>query len=364
MIFARAGYTADEIKAALTASKRRIRFRYELLDKNLKYKRDIKTVSQASIYFDSTASIMRMARLSLKEDGDIDYMSARVRPVFGLDMGDVWAEWPLGVFVLSSPERSANGTAVYRDIEAYDLNQLLKTDGISERIYFRAGTRYTDAVLNVLYGAGVYTPNIASANDVLRADKEYAIGSYRLDIINELLSAINYTPIFPDENGVYTAYKARDVELGDIQFLYTTKSDSVILDGTKEKVDYYSIPNRFIAYVSNPDADPLYSVYENDDPTSVFSTRNRPVVTQKAPLNDISSQKELDAYVKQWAKDATAAPYNIEFSSGLMPMHGYKDVYQFTHDVLGVNEIYQELAWSMELKAGGTMTHNARMVLP
>jgi hypothetical protein len=44
-------------------------------------------------------------------------------------------------------------------------------------------------------------------------------------------------------------------------------------------------------------------------------------------------------------------------------MHGYKDVYQFDHQGLGINEIYKETAWDMELVAGGTMNHTARMVI-
>lgn len=364
MIFAKAGFSADEVKAALVAAKRQIRFRYELLSRDNRYKRDITTVEYGTVAFDSAASIMRTARFTLREDGDIDFLSARIRPVFGLQMpGNVWAEWPLGVFVLVTPERAARGRSVFRDIEAYDLNQVLKSDGIKSRLYFRAGTRYTDAVLNVLSGAGIHTSNVVGAEDVLRSDREYAVGQTRLDIINDLLAAINYTPLHPDENGAFTAYRIRDVELADIQYAYSTKQNSVIQDGAREIVDYFSVPNRFIAYVSNPDGEPLVSIYENDDPASVYGTKNRQVVTATKQVDDISSQHELDAYVRRWALDATAAPHDVEFPTGLMPMHGYRDVYQFEHEALGVNEIYKELTWSMELKAGGTMFHTARVVL-
>lgn len=364
MIFAKAGFTADEIKTALVAPQRRIRFRYELLGRDLNYKRDLKTVSRASIAFDSTASIMRTAWFSVKEDGDTDFMSARVRPVFGLHMtGSTWAEWPLGVFVLSTPERLTERKNVTREIEAYDLNHVLKSGSIKERLYFRAGTRYTDAVLNVLSLAGIKRANIIGAEDVLRADREYSIGTSWLEIINDLLAAINYTPIHPDENGIFEAYRMRDVELADIQYCYSTRKDSVILPGARAQTDYFNVPNVFIAYVSNPDLPAMHSIYENDDPTSPYSTRNRQVVLEKRELTDISTQRELDAYVRRWALDATAAPHDVSFSTGLMPMHGYEDVYQFDHERLGINEIYKETAWDMDLIAGGVMNHSARMVI-
>lgn len=363
MIFAKAGFTVDEIKAALVAPQRRIRFRYELLGRDLAYKRDIRTVSAASIVFDSTASIMRTARFSLKEDGDIDFMSARIRPVFGLHMGTTWAEWSLGVFALSTPERLAERKSVTREIEAYDLNHVLKSGGIRKRLYYRAGTRYTDAVLNVLSLAGINRSNIIGAVDVLRADREYAVGTNWLEIINDLLAAVNYTPIHPDENGIFEAHRMRDVELADIQYCYSTKKDSVILPGARVRNDYFSVPNVFIAYVSNPDYPAMQSVYENDDPKSAYSTRNRQVVIGKEELRDISTQRELDAYVRRWALDATAAPRDISFSTGVMPMHGYGDVYQFEHERLGVNEIFKEVEWDMDLAAGGTMNHTARVVI-
>ena len=208
MQFARAGYTDVEIQAALVAPTRQIRVRYELLGRDLQYKRDITTVSSGTITFDSGSAIMRTAAFEMRDE-EIDYLSARVRPVFGLRMGDTWAEWPLGVFVLSSPERMAKAKTVSRTVEAYDLNQLLKTDGISTRLYYPAGTRYTDIVLNVLYGAGITRANIEGAEDTIAEAVEYAPGAYRLDIINELLAAINYTPIHPDANGIFYRAQAK-----------------------------------------------------------------------------------------------------------------------------------------------------------
>jgi hypothetical protein len=343
-------------------------------------------VYSAHIYFNCEDAIMRTAQFSMKDE-PIDYMSARVKPVFGLRMkntmtwgdayertwqaalnddwapDDVWAEWPLGVFVLSSPEKVSNGETANRRIEAYDLNQLLKTDGISKRLYYAAGTRYTDVVLNVLAGAGITGASIEGASATLKTDIEYPVGTFRLDIVNDLLAAINYTPIYPDENGVFTARRKRDVELQDIAYIYSTKKDSVIMDGARENVDYFNLPNRFIAVVSSPDVAPLVSIYENNDPKSELSTVNRQTVTETRELDDISTQADLDEYVSRWAKDTEAAIHAISFSTGLMPMHGYMDVYQFEHETLRINEIYQETAWDMDCKAGGSMGHEARMIV-
>ena len=359
MKLARDGHTDAEVIAALHAPKRTIRFRYELLDRNLKYKRDIKTISEGSIAFNSASSIMRTAVFVMRDD-PIDYLSARIRPVFGLLMPTGWIEWPLGVFVLSSPQRTDVGSAIERRVEAYDLNQLLKADRISEALYFPAGTRYVDAVLSVLAGAGQYRAAITQSEKVLRADAEYQVGKTRLEIINGLLEAINYTPIHPDETGIFSAVPIRDPEISDIEYLYTTEEYSVIRSGTVEENDYFETPNVFIGFVSNPDYLAMVSVWENDDPTSPLSTVNRNRVAVEQQLNDIADQAELDAYVRRWAESASIAPHDIVLPTALMPMHGYKNIYQVTHERLGINEIYRETEWHMNLAVGGLMEHTAR----
>jgi hypothetical protein len=115
MKFAVSGYDAETVKSMLTAPCRAVRFRFELLDRNLQYKRDLRTVESASIEFDSTQSIMRTARFSMRDD-NVDFLNARIRPVMGLGIPktSTWLEWPLGVFVLSSPARTPSAVRLQK----------------------------------------------------------------------------------------------------------------------------------------------------------------------------------------------------------------------------------------------------------
>ena len=386
MILQKGSYTREQIIDALHAPQRVIKFRYDLLDKNLRFKCTLKTISTAGISYSAQNSIKRTATFTMRDEA-IDYLSARVRPVFCLKMsrgntwgnvaaktwGEVatktwgeirrtveWIEWPLGVFILSSPARTADNNVVIRDIEAYDLNQLLHTDAITNRIFFPEGTRYTDAVINLIVGAGHDFYMITQSDEVMPVPMEFEVGKTRLEIINELLAAVNYTPLFVDENGAYIARPDHEPQIGDIAYFYTTKDKSVIFAGATEAVDFFNLPNRFIAFVSNPERPPMVATFENDDVLSQLSTRNRPVVTAVQKVNDMASQAALEEYVTTWARKASIVEANIEFSTALMPMHGYRDIYQFEHEVLRINEVYEEQSWDMSLVAGGTMTHNAR----
>lgn len=388
MKFAVNGYETDAVKSALTAPNRVVRFRYELLDRNLKYKRDLNTIESASIDFDSSQSIMRTARFSM-HDENIDFLNARIRPVMGVRIpravtweeisemtwadaakmtwGELtgkygWAEWPLGVFVLSSPARTSSGRSVVRSIEAYDLNQTLKTNCPGERLYYRAGTLYTDAVMNLLYLAGYPRMNVRASGKTLPADIEFSPTASFLDDINELLAAIEYTPLFPDENGIFTATEIREPTENDVGFLYTTKTASIIKDSAVENVDFFSIPNRFIAVVSSADYGEMIATWDNDDADNPLSTVNRGIVAETLTVTDIADQRTLEAYVERIGREESTVEGTIEFSTALMPVHGYKDIYQFEHENLSINGYYQETAWGMELTAGGSMTHTARRV--
>lgn len=360
MRLAVSGYSEEQILDELHASARNVRFRYELLNMSLQYKKDIPTISSASVDYDGYDSIPRTARFEM---GDIpmDFFRCRIRPMFGLRMKDGgWAEWPLGVFILATPDRTADGLSVNRSIEAYDLNQILKTDSLKERRFFPSGTFYTDAARNLLLDIGATYTKIPHSEQRLPAAIEFPVGKERLEAINELLLAINYVPIHPDENGIYTTMFDRDPGPEDVEYLYTTKTRSVIKPGAQEMIDYFDVPNRFIAFTSSPDVASLFSIYENDDPSDPLSTRNRQVVTAKQEVSEIADQASLDKYVRDWAQREKAAVYSVRFTTGLMPMHGHRNIYQFEHGVLGVNAIYQETSWSMDLAAGGEMGHSAR----
>ena len=363
MRIAVSGYTEDEIMAALHNEERHDLFKYELLGRNLQYKHDLTTVVQASIQYNSNDSITRTARFLMRDEA-VDYLSCRIRPVFMLKMPDGgFAKWPLGVFVLATPQRNDSAQGVTRDIEAYDLNIVLKNDGLRERVFFPAGTFYTDAARSLIVAAGVSTANVPHSELRMGGGVEFEVGRDRLAAINELLAAINYVPLFPDELGVYTTYYNREPQRSDIAYRYLMDDSSVIKPNTTvESVDYFNVPNRFIAYTSSPNVPSLMSVWENNDPLSLLSTRNRDTVTVTQEIADIANQSELDKYVQDWAREAMQVPYTVSFETALMPFHGHRDMYQFSNDKLNINDTFREISWEMDLSAGGSMTHTARRV--
>jgi hypothetical protein len=66
-----------------------------------------------------------------------------------------WVEFPLGIFLLSSPTRKDEKNSIYRDVEAYDGLLILRDDKFDSRYTVPAGTNYRQAVIDILSSAGM-----------------------------------------------------------------------------------------------------------------------------------------------------------------------------------------------------------------
>lgn len=278
-----------------------------------------------------------------------------------------WAEFPLGVFLPSTPTRHFEYGAVY-EVEAYDLCVILKEDCIIDRLCFSKGTRYLSAVNQVLSGAGITGVVYEDSAVSLPTDREFEPGTSTLEIVNTLLTEAGYRTLTVDADGIFRVTLYTEPTVDKAGYEYRSDELSVIGRSMDTELDLYSVPNVFVGIVSNPDYSLGASNYQyfraqvtNDDPESPLSTvaRGRRIVQLLRP-EDIASQAALHTYVRRAAYEAMQVYEQVQFQTALMPMHEGGDVLILDHpDAAGV---YEETGWEMDLRAGGIMSHNARKV--
>lgn len=363
------GYTREQIVTQLhgrSGSRGLVKFRYDLLNKH-----DIKigelAVQAGSVALDSLAEIKRTAEFTVKEQegNDIDWLSDRIQPVFCLRMLDGgFAEWPVGVFLIASPTRKDHGKMVKRDIEAYDTSLILVEDCFDNRYRIAAGTKYVTAITSILNGAGIWKINIADHPGTIGSDKEFEIGTTKLQAVNQLLYEINYTTLWVDENGYSIAQPYILPSGRESEYDYRNNDLSIIHPGSVQEEDLFAVPNKWIRVVSNPEKAPLVSRYTNDLPTSKTSTINRGrVIVDYETVDDIYDQTTLDDYTKRSAYEASQIYGKFDFSTALMPHHSFCNCLFIEHSRFGIANKYMESSWEMELRAGGNMTHSCRRVM-
>ena len=296
---------------------------------------------------------------------EIDFTTDRIKPYMEIRMHDgEWIDFPLGVFLLSSPTRVDENDIVYREIEAYDSMIIIDEDRFTTRHYIPSGTLYTDAVETILRSAGITTIAIQSSSDALTASREFKVGTSKLEAVNELLQAINYTSVWVDANGYFKSEPYVSPADRSPEYHYVDDELSIMYNGMEEELDLFEVANSWVLVESNPEKTPKVAVRINDDPESPVSTVNlgRTIVDFRE-IQDVSSQASLDSLADRIKTEASQVFGKLKFKTALVPFHEYMDVIRVRYTPLGIDTTFSETSWSMTLEAGGSMEHEARKVV-
>ncbi len=351
----------------LLEGNRKIDFEYQLLDNRERVLKNIH--ASGSVAFDSTAEIMRTANFEVIEENLNKlanfYADMRIRPFFKVQMPDgQWLSYSLGIFIMTSPKRTYSDYAVKWNVDCYDKGIILSEDKLLDRLYIPRGTNYVSAVKSVLLSAGIDKFIIENSALVTNTDLEFQIGTSRLGVVNELLYAINYNPIHFDRNGFAVTERYIEPMQRTAEISYMTDDRSLVLPNASQLTDYYNVPNIVVRYLDNPDAEPLRSMYINDNPDSLVSTvrRGRKIVDVES-VEDIADQSTLDEYTKRIAIEKSQAYDSVLMKTALMPIHDYRNCIFVRNDELGLQTKYIEYGWTMDLKVGGAMEHQLKKVM-
>lgn len=358
--------TSKDVIDALHAKyqPRNIRFRYDLLDKNDDKKGELSTVMDGEVSLSAFAQIKRTAKFTIKDSSIIDWFSDRIQPIVEVKVKNEWVEYPLGVFLLSSPVREDQNNEIYREIEAYDKLVILRDDKFLERYTVTSGTNYIDAVISILQSANISKWNIEQTDQTLPTDIEFDPGTNKLKAVNKLLSAINFNQLHVDVNGFFISMPYRSPDIRSSEYIYKDDDLSVTYNGMQEELDIYDTPNSWVAVLSDPEREPLSSNYTNDNENSPTSTVNRGrTIVDFREVDNIADQSALDSYVQRIAFEASQVYGKIEFETAIMPMHDYMDIVQIDYSPLEINGKYTETSWTIPLKVGGRMRHSVRAVV-
>lgn len=343
-------------------------FRYELLDKNHNRILDLDEVISCSVEHQYLADIKRQARFTIRDEGRINYLSDRIRPFARLYLSPFgvndWVEWPLGVFLLASPTRHADEyDIINREVEGFDPLQALGDDAVSTRYAVAAGANVVNAAYTLISSV-VPVWKYTRSSEVLTAAKEWPPGTSKRTIANELLGIAEYESVsFNSEGeGILKPYQTPE-DRAPI-WTYAYGDESLIIPDVDQELDLFSIPNKWVGVVSQPDQPMLVASYTNANPASPTSTvrRGRTIVEVHEDI-EASSQLVLTNKVRRMGFEASQIYEHLTFQTGIVPFHGTNDVLKIQYDPLAINATYAETSWSIDCEAGAPMRHEARRIV-
>lgn len=357
-------YTHEQVDKMLRGNRE---VRYEYIIRN-QFNQTIGSLTNASgsISFDSTSEIMRTCSLQAKRSEllDINLVDERIVPYFCiLAPNGRWLKYPLGVFMIN-PSTQLNNKSVTVLVDGYDLGQIALDVKLENTATYHAGSVYTSSISNRLGALYTSYDVVADASLVNPTDIEYEIGSSEIETINAMLDAINYYPLYFDENGMAHAEPYIFPEDRSVQTQYSADNKSIIYDGVSQVSNLFEIPNKFIRYTDDSDHEPYRAEVIVDDPTIPSSTVNRGrVITDIQSVDDIATQTALENYTRRAAINASQHAEKLTFETVNMPGHGFKNCIQVRCEDIGVDNKFIEYAWEMDLSIGGKMKHECYKVV-
>lgn len=324
--------TADQIFALVTAANLTVGFGAELLDANDLLIEDISDdLMGGEVEHQNYADIHGTCSLLLSRA--LTWSTARVRPYQTLSGAGYTQTWPLGVYLLTTPETVLGSTPITYEVSGYDKLHLLQHP-VGDTYVVTAGTGYLAAVRAAIIASGatpttVLLDSTAEAT-VLPADMvwvlEPAYPTSYLSVINDLLAAVGYRGLYADANGVFCSepYQSPLVKAPTWTLDLTDQSTVIVAEGSTLKTDIFDQTNWWRFIREGMDAAPsegagLYTVDLSDGGAKIKSVQ----------LVNAADQTALVAIGDAIVQTARQIEQTLEVETGPLPLLGHWDVFVY-----------------------------------
>lgn len=289
---------------------RHVSFQYELLDRNNIFKKNLRNIESCSISYKFLSQLKSSANIVMTDDSSIDYLNDRIKAYITINK----QQTPLGVFLMSTPSRDIKDTKTTRNITCYSLLQILLDDKIETRLTLPIGTNVVNEVKRQI-GSNY---SIADSTQTLLSEKIFEVGTSKLEIINDLLSVINYNSLRVDVNGIFITEPYLLPTDRTIDKVYEEGADSIIISDMTDELDLFNVPNVIVRYTNAVDIDPpLVYTYVNDNASSITSTVNRGRRIVDSAETDASDMATLQAITKKDAYNYNSIYSHLDFRTAI-----------------------------------------------
>lgn len=311
----------------------------------------LKNVKSAKISYDSDSILKQSAHVQIiLNSTEMLSKKSKLQIIHVLN----GIETPVGTFLMSTPTCAYEGSGKRYDITCYSLLWLLSVNRVENRYLVEKGTQVVNHIRRIMDLLG-YTINIEDSILSTSIDIEFPIGTSYLAIINELLKVINYTSLYVDGAGTYTAKKYINYADRTVDIRYASGKDNVkLLKGYTVQNDTFNMPNVVIAYVNNPNV-LLRAVFENKNPQDDSSILNSPVNKHIVEVRDCSDVATLYDVAKRTWVQIKSKNNRVKFYTPINPAHLFETCIEF-EDTSYYGKLIEK-SWSYTCKAGEKMEH-------
>lgn len=344
-------------------------FKYQLLNQQNQYIRDIELVENCRISYDKNNAIQRTASFDISGDETIDFIKNRIKVIHRLKFPDGnWVEKSLGIFILSSPEIIEDDGHIMFSIDGYDLNLILNERKTEDYYYIPAGLNIITAITDIFTNVFSLTKyKITPISFDIEEDIEYPPNTNYLEIINNLLSRVNYENLHVDVNGYYVSYPYSLPENKPATQVYFDDEQSIIINGVNKMLDTFRIPNQITMIYSDFENEPVKEIASNYSADSPISITNLGyIINETITTNEVNDAVILNQLAWKNLSDLSKIYDTITIKTAINPLHKHNDCILLKYGPLDIGvplgEKYEEESWNIDCEAGGIMSHDVRKV--
>ena len=302
-----------------------------------------------------------------------------VRPYMTITDGRITARFNLGVFSLTTPERLGGINPETYTCAGFDRLYLLHRP-VGDSYAVTAGTGYLAAIRSVVATAGLtginldgtaelktlptdmVWPLVKSTTTAVKTLAPSAVNAGPgattwLNIVNDLLAAINYRGLWADENGIFRSEPYINPALRPPEFTFTVDAQTIVGQTRAFVQDIWAVPNRWVFIQQNPATAPVegtgqYTV--NNVNTGLTSQKSRGLVWAKVVELAAADQATLGAQGDVIVAADQRVAATIKPTTGPFPVAGHWDVFNLVDPSLLVQKVVCS-QWQLPLD-GSDMT--------
>lgn len=276
-------------------------------------------VRGGSVAYTAAKSVHGSASLTVADNGQsVDWLTARIRPVLTVaGYGDT----ALGVFLVSEAPEAWGDTGRVWAIRMLDKCTILDQDAVSQAYTLDAGSVVTDEIVTLIESTGETNIAVTPSAATLVNPLVWPAGTTKLQIVNDLLSIINYFSLFTNGDGQYRGEPYVKPASRPTVWEFLDGSNCIYQPTLTKDVDLFAIPNRVIAIGQGDGTTAaLTSTATNTDPASPYSTVSRGrTITAVFTGVEAADQTTLDAYAERRLIELTTPTASIEIAHAFVP---------------------------------------------
>lgn len=291
----------------------------------------------------------------------LSWGSAIVRPYMTISNGSIKARFNLGAYFTSTPATKMDANISTFDVTGYDiLNGLNSLVGDSFAI--QAGESYLAKVEDILLSQGYtkYTIEPTRYGTTAPSPKAWPMDTQTswLIIVNELLKAVGYAPIYSDWDGRLVCQQHVEPRDRIAEWTYDRgQYTGQLVPGGTITHDYFNTPNRWVGIQGNvTDATTVITegsgkftyINQSDGETSV--QQRGQTITKVLSFTAADQSALVAAVMAQVAIDRVVGS-TIDIDTSANPLHWHNDIVKVETREFGIVNT-QVTRWSMDIVTG------------